>query len=1012
MQACGRWYGAARPDAATTTIPSSVRRRIGTSAAERVRYDPATWIGRYLERAEDTSCRSSTAPATWQTPGSGRPRSWPCITRTSSSNNSSRPAASGQQHAGILQPWRDASWPALSMPETEGARRELRQALDESVQLLGGDGGLVYLRSDEPGVLVQALTSGLPGSDAVDGTRQIRLQIDHGMFGRAVSADTIVRTGDYAADTSFLHDPRADEFMRLVDARSMIVAPLPGPAYDPAASIGAMGVFAGRSDAFSASQEGLARTLAEHAASAIHTADLVRQLADSRRELARRVEVEQALREIAGRLTVLHDPAEVLQRAVDAAASLLDADGARIDLQDERDGALYWAYDAVTGKYPGLGPIEGDGEADPGEGISGRAVITRGPVWTGDYLNDTRFVHAPQPDAFADMHAIRSALAVPIIAEAGVLGTLTVYTDQVDAYGPDEAELLVILAHQASLAITNARLIEQLDRSRTDLARQADVERALREITTELNAVRDPEEILHRIAHEGARLLDTERVYINVLDEHDGAKGWAWYSPTEKGHDPWPAEDAIRVDEGMTGKAIAERRPIITGDYLNDTRFVHRPGPDSYTAELGLPSAIVVPIFDGDEPLGALLAESTIPDAFTEADASRLEVLARQAGIALSNARLLQRLRRSEQQLRDSEARYRYLVTASPDVVWEVDLEGRFTFVSDAIERMTGWSWSDVVGRRMVDAITAETLPAAERQLMEVRADPDRVTVARFGLRHRDGSTVPIENFAMGLVRDGVLIGGHGAGRDLSDRDRMETDLRRQAAELAASAERAHLARELHDSVTQALFAMSLTTRSIELLLPRDREAALEKFEELRQLQREALAEMRSLIFELRPGSLERDGLAQALRTHTAALESRVGLSILVTTVLPERLPLELEDNLFRIAQEALHNVVKHAAAKHVRVTVEARGDFVRLSVTDDGRGFDPAAVPEAHLGLTGMRARAERLGGTVTIRSRPGEGTTVEIRMPIVPASRSGEVIPPSVGPPDGGAVAASADA
>ncbi len=711
--------------------------------------------------------------------------------------------------------------------------------------------------------------------------------------------------------------------------------------------------------------------------------DPIRQLADSRRELARRVEVERALREIAGRLTVVHDPAEVLQRAVDAAASLLEADGARIDLQDERDGALYWAYDAVTGRYPGLGPIEGDGEADPGEGISGRAVTTRGPVWTGDYLHDTRFVHAPQPDSFAAAHTIRSALAVPISAETGVLGTLTVYTSVVDAYGPDEAELLVILAQQASLAITNARLIEQLDRSRTELARQADVERALREITTELNAVRDPEEILHRIASEGARLLDTERVFINLLDEQAGTMGWAWYSPTEKGYDPWPVEDAIGIDEGMTGKALTERRPVITGDYLHDTRFVHKPGPDRYTAEMGLPSAIVVPIFDGDDPLGALLAESTVPDAFTDTDASRLEVLARQAGIALSNARLLDRLRHSEAQLRDSEARYRYLVTASPDVVWEIDLDGRFTFVSEAIERMTGWASAEVVGRSMAEAITPETLPAAEQQLAEVVADPEHVTIARFALRRRDGGSVPVENFAMGLVRDGVLIGGHGAGRDLSDRDRLERDLRRQAAELAASTERAHLARELHDSVTQALFAMSLTTRSIELLLPRDREAALEKFDELRQLQREALAEMRSLIFELRPGSLERDGLTQALRTHAAALESRVGLSILVDAELPDRLSLETEEHLFRIAQEALHNVVKHAAASRVHVGLVQHDGIVRMSISDDGRGFGPERTTEAHLGIAGMRARAERLGGTVTVRSHPGQGTTVEATLP-----------------------------
>ena len=240
------------------------------------------------------------------------------------------------------------------------------------------------------------------------------------------------------------------------------------------------------------------------------------------------------------------------------------------------------------------------------------------------------------------------------------------------------------------------------------------------------------------------------------------------------------------------------------------------------------------------------------------------------------------------------------------------------------------------------------------------------------------------------MVRDGTLIGGHGAGRDLSDRDRLERDLRRQAAELAASTERAHLARELHDSVTQALFAMSLTTRSIELLLPRDRDAALDKFEELRQLQREALAEMRSLIFELRPGSLERDGLAQALRTHAAALDSRVGLSILVETELPDRLPLEMEENLYRIATEALHNVVKHARATQAHVRIAQVGGTIALTIRDDGRGFAPQRLTEVNLGLAGMRARAERLGGTLHVRSQPGHGTTIEAVVPHVAAATS----------------------
>jgi PAS domain S-box-containing protein len=342
-------------------------------------------------------------------------------------------------------------------------------------------------------------------------------------------------------------------------------------------------------------------------------------------------------------------------------------------------------------------------------------------------------------------------------------------------------------------------------------------------------------------------------------------------------------------------------------------------------------------------------------------------------------------LRQSEAERRRSEARFRYLVHASPDVVWEVDHEGVFTFVSDAIERMTGRPAAEVIGRRMTEVITPDTIDAAREQFERLMADPGAVVEARFALFHRDGHAVPIENFATGVVRDGVLVGGHGSGRDLTERDRLEKDLARQASELASSSERAHLARELHDSVTQALFAMTLVSRSIELLLPRDPAAARAKFSELRELQREALAEMRSLIFELRPGSIERDGLSQALKTHATAVESRVGLPIRLEVDLEERLPLEVEETLYRVAQEALHNVVRHAGAKLAEVRLEHVPGWARLTVQDDGRGFDAAGIPEGHLGVAGMRTRAERVGGRFRLDSAPGEGTTVtvELRVP-----------------------------
>ena len=269
----------------------------------------------------------------------------------------------------------------------------------------------------------------------------------------------------------------------------------------------------------------------------------------------------------------------------------------------------------------------------------------------------------------------------------------------------------------------------------------------------------------------------------------------------------------------------------------------------------------------------------------------------------------------------------------------------------------------------------------------------------RLPFRHADGHDVLVEINGTGMTADGEFIGAHGAARDVSERDRLERDLRRQAGELAAGEERAHLARELHDSVTQALFSMTLVSRSVELLLDRDPDAARAQLAQLRDLQREALAEMRALIFELRPGNLEQDGLTRALRTHTAALQGRIGLPVVVESTLDERLPLPIEEVLYRISQEALHNVVKHAGARQVRLELGRIASGVRLRIADDGKGFDPSRVPDGHLGLAGMRARAEKIGARFSVKSEPGQGTTIEVVVPNA-AIAAGGATPAAVEP------------
>jgi PAS domain S-box-containing protein len=339
---------------------------------------------------------------------------------------------------------------------------------------------------------------------------------------------------------------------------------------------------------------------------------------------------------------------------------------------------------------------------------------------------------------------------------------------------------------------------------------------------------------------------------------------------------------------------------------------------------------------------------------------------------------------RLERELRQSEERYRFLVENSPDIIFSTDAEGRYTYYSETVERLTGFGPLDLLGQHFSTIVDLDTFPDAAAAWQAFIDEPSRMQVQRFRMRRADGGSVPVEVNAIGMTDSANRFAGiHGAARDISERERLERDLRRQAGELASSQERAHLARELHDSVTQALFSMTLVTRSVELLIDRDAAAAKAKLISLRELQREALAEMRALIFELRPGNLENDGLLPALRTHTAALQGRIGLPVVVTSELTERLPLEVEEVLYRIAQEALHNVVKHAGARQVELAVDRRGADVVLRIRDDGKGFDAAAVPDGHLGLTGMRARADKIGATYRVTSRAGEGTTVEVVVP-----------------------------
>jgi len=204
-----------------------------------------------------------------------------------------------------------------------------------------------------------------------------------------------------------------------------------------------------------------------------------------------------------------------------------------------------------------------------------------------------------------------------------------------------------------------------------------------------------------------------------------------------------------------------------------------------------------------------------------------------------------------------------------------------------------------------------------------------------------------------------------------------------QGAELRAVQERQRLSRELHDSVSQALYAIVLdiaTAQHIGAADPARLEAILRDAYGLAEA---GLAEMRALIFELRPEFLSQEGLVAALQRQIAAVRARHQLSITMdATDEPEAVP-AIKEALYRVGQEALNNIAKHAGARAVVITLEASAGELVLRVRDDGRGFDAGKSFPGHLGLRSMRERAASVGGVILISSAPGQGTEVTIRVP-----------------------------
>ncbi|MEV8307491.1 GAF domain-containing sensor histidine kinase [Streptomyces flavidovirens] len=206
-----------------------------------------------------------------------------------------------------------------------------------------------------------------------------------------------------------------------------------------------------------------------------------------------------------------------------------------------------------------------------------------------------------------------------------------------------------------------------------------------------------------------------------------------------------------------------------------------------------------------------------------------------------------------------------------------------------------------------------------------------------------------------------------------------------RSRELTIAEERSRLAHELHDAVSQKLFSLRLTAQAAAALVDRDPARAKGELQQVAALAAEAADELRAAVVELRPAALDEDGLIATLRTQIQVMDRAHTARVTFHSGGVRALPAAQEEALLRVAQEALHNALRHSGAAHVDVVLEKSGQGARLRVTDDGSGFDPKTVRRAgrHLGLVSMRDRAGGAGGRLTVESAPGKGTTIEMEVP-----------------------------
>ncbi|HLX31731.1 MAG TPA: GAF domain-containing sensor histidine kinase [Gaiellaceae bacterium] len=535
--------------------------------------------------------------------------------------------------------------------------------------------------------------------------------------------------------------------------------------------------------------------------------------------------------------------------------------------------------------------------------------------------------------------------------------------------------------------------------------------RALVEAGIALTSQLSLDAVLQKLVEAAASLTTAQYAALGVLDP--AGAGLERFITAGLDEEMRAAIGDLPLGRGILGVLISDPQTLRLHDLHDDPRSVgFPPNHPPMQTFLGVPVRLRGVVYGN-----LYLTEKAGGADFDEDDEATVELLAAQAAVAIENARLYETATRWSAQLESLNEVMNVLVT-------EFDLDTLLKLVADRLRdlidaRVVAIFLPQGAGLRMAAlageegeeyeglelSARSKTMRVLERRRSErvdsVLDDPEVEQEAARLLGARSALYVPL------LVRDeaiGVIAAHDKIGRDLrfgneelrlaeifASRAAVAVELRQRVARdalqrvvSAQEAERRRLARELHDETGQALTSILLGLRGLEE--PKDEEALRTAVTEVRDLVRSTLQDVRRLAVELRPKALDDFGLVAALERLTESFAEQTGIAVEFVPNLPgeERLPAEIETALYRIVQESLTNVVKHARAKNVSIVLTRKPASVSIVVEDDGVGFEPGRETGDGIGLIGMRERVGLLGGRVTVESRPGAGTTFVAEVPL----------------------------